>query len=522
MPNLYTKSSVRLVNLPKFLISTRDSGYKDTCRAIAELVDNSIEADASGLIIRIQKVSAATQSREEALRVAVIDDGVGMSIDTLRLSLQFGGSGRFNSRQGMGRFGMGLPNASISQARKITVYSWTSSQGQILTAQLDVDRLLDSHSETEGVSIGKVETLPSWVGAEQSLSGTVVTWENCDRLDYQRISSLENRLVHFLGRSYRHYLKNGLNIKVNDKKVSLVDPLFLEGGEANQVMGTLISRNNLEVYANPFRVTSDVGTVQVCFSLLPVERYASLPSKAKRDLGITNAPIFSICRKNREIDTTWFLKSVRKKENYDDWWRCEINFSPELDEAFGVSHTKQGIRPTTMILEALAPYIDSTARELLIRVKRAHKIQVTHSLHQNEKSTGINRMAQTSFTRDNSQIHPPDFDSMNLNKVKLSYLIDKGWPGNYTLGTSWIRGEVAKIDLSKNFEFLGGEVSLNATDSDRVKTMYLVFILAWLITEENVLVEQEKRIVAQFRSNWSKMVSKLSKNIKNDFLGKTQ
>ena len=36
----------------------------------------------------------------------------------------------------------------------------------------------------------------------------------------------------------------------------------------------------------------------------------------------------------------------KRKENYDDWWRWEIRFEPELDEEFGVTHTKQGIRPS--------------------------------------------------------------------------------------------------------------------------------------------------------------------------------
>jgi histidine kinase/DNA gyrase B/HSP90-like ATPase len=61
---------------------------------------------------------------ESGIVLSVSDDGRGMDRQTLRLALQFGGSMRFNSRRGMGRYGMGLPNGALSQARRVEVLTW--------------------------------------------------------------------------------------------------------------------------------------------------------------------------------------------------------------------------------------------------------------------------------------------------------------------------------------------------------------------------------------------------------------
>jgi hypothetical protein len=50
----------------------------------------------------------------EPLNLSVLDNGCGMDPTTLRQALRFGGSSRFNDRSGLGRFGIGLPNSSLS------------------------------------------------------------------------------------------------------------------------------------------------------------------------------------------------------------------------------------------------------------------------------------------------------------------------------------------------------------------------------------------------------------------------
>src|SRR5882724_3493572 len=110
-----------VVALDRFIEATRDSGYKTTGSAVAELVDNSFEAGATSVAVSIGEMNK-TAKRE--VTFVVKDNGCGMTPAVLRLALQFGGSTRFNSRDGVGRYGMGLPNSSLSQARRLEVYSW--------------------------------------------------------------------------------------------------------------------------------------------------------------------------------------------------------------------------------------------------------------------------------------------------------------------------------------------------------------------------------------------------------------
>src|SRR4029450_2338160 len=71
-----------------------------------------------------------------------------------------------------------------------------------------------------------------------------------------------------------------------------------------------------------------------------------------------------IIRAGREIDYGWFFMGRKRKENYDDWWRCVICFDPDLDEMFGVTNTKQGIRPTKDLIDILSPDLEQIARQL--------------------------------------------------------------------------------------------------------------------------------------------------------------
>ena len=64
----------------------------------------------------------------------------------------------------------------------------------------------------------------------------------------------------------------------------------------------------------------------------------------------------------------------KRRENYDDWWRCELSFDATLDEHFGVTHSKQEVRPTPYVVELLSPDIEAAARALNRRSRAAHAI----------------------------------------------------------------------------------------------------------------------------------------------------
>src|SRR5947199_8857270 len=86
-----------IIKLDNFIVATRDSGYKGTTSAVAELVDNSLQASARQVQIWVEKDPAGDAY---PLMVAVQDDGHGMDAATLRQARRFGGHTRLNDRPG--------------------------------------------------------------------------------------------------------------------------------------------------------------------------------------------------------------------------------------------------------------------------------------------------------------------------------------------------------------------------------------------------------------------------------------
>jgi hypothetical protein len=351
-----------IVAVEKFIHATRDSGYKGTSSAVAELVDNSIQAGATEVAVTL----IAEGDGEHPICLRVVDNGSGMDAGTLRTALRFGGSTRFNDRVGLGRYGMGLPNSSLSQAQRVTVQTWGTKNGQVLESYLDLDEI----AAGELTEVPKPERVrrPSFINGH--VSGTAVTWSRCDRLDHRRISTVVRKLLLSLGRRFRHFLWNGVTITVNGDRLQPIDPLFLHSDTpfngATEYTG--FERELAVIPGDP----SVTGMVRVRFSELPVADWSKLSNHDKRERGIAKGAGVSIVRGGREVDYGWFFLGGKRRENYDDWWRCEIQFDPVLDEAFGITHTKQQIRPRPHLVEALSSDMESTARALNSRARKAH------------------------------------------------------------------------------------------------------------------------------------------------------
>jgi len=345
-----------LVNLNNFIVATRDSGYKSIVSALAELVDNSIEANANEINIitfgTINKIS----------EIYVIDNGIGMSKTELDIALQFGGSTRFNSRKEFGRYGMGLPNGSLSQCKRVDVYTW-QKKNKFFYNYLDIDELLNSSnyilSKTKSVNV-----IPFNI---QSESGTMVIWSNCDRINFTINKNIEEQICYQLGQIFRFSIWNGIKIKYNNKELTPIDPTFLKKG-INKNKSIQYGKDLLYAVNIPGRGRR-TSVVRVRFTELPIQKWANLSNWEKRKNHITKNAGVSILRNGREIDYGWYFMGDKRKENYDDWWRCEIFFESDLDEVFGVTHTKQGIKQSDYLNNILVRDIEQIARVLNNRVR---------------------------------------------------------------------------------------------------------------------------------------------------------
>ena len=126
----------------------RDSGYKDTDHALAELIDNSVEAGAD--LIEVVAVETPpdpnrSHARARVSEIAVVDNGVGMDRTTLRRALKFGDGTRLDrSSRGIGRFGVGLPQSSISQCKRVDIWTWQNGATNAFHCYLDLEEIKTS------------------------------------------------------------------------------------------------------------------------------------------------------------------------------------------------------------------------------------------------------------------------------------------------------------------------------------------------------------------------------------------
>lgn len=399
-----------LVAAHHFIVATRETGYRSVATAIAELIDNAIQAKATEINVFVLDCPICNVSGDEdgKITIAVLDNGEGMDHATLWTALQFGGTGRFNDRSSLGRFGMGLPNSSVSQSRRVEVYSWKRS-GSILFSYLDVDEF--AQRTLNQFPAPTTRSLPAWAAPSAGRTGTLVVWPKCDRLDYRRASTIAQKLRAPLGRMYRHLIWGGVKICINDDPVTPVDPLFchpVSGEGGAKPFGDPL---DYEIVSSGVRTS----TVRVRFSELPVAAWRDLSIEEKREQGIVGNAGVSFVRAGREIDYGWHLMGGKRKENYDDWWRCEVYFQPDLDEHFGVTHSKQGVNPTPYLQSILASDLEVIARTLNTRVRAAFEAT---------KSTEISQAAQVATRQD--QLLPPVASRKTANagsRWGLSYIV---------------------------------------------------------------------------------------------------
>ena len=466
-----------LVEVGNFLVATRDAGYRSVASAVSEFVDNSIQAGAQSIKVGVAK-SGCT---EFPIEIAVTDDGTGMNAAELSGALTFGGSSRFGDRSSLGRFGMGLPNAALSLARRVEVYSWQSDSSLLST--LDLDEIVSGHTRFAFPAKAKRPTV-----ATDSLSGTLVRLRRCDRLGYRRPSTIANKLADSLSRTYRHFLGAGLAIVVNDKHLAPADPLFLSTGTAHT------AKAFGEPLAYELATEAGHGTVEVTFTELPVEAWCDLSVQQKRRIGITNAANVSIVRAGREVDSGWWFMGGRRRQNYDDWWRCEIRFDPVLDELFGITHTKQQVTPTPYLNDLLAADLGPIANALNARVRRRFELAKTRGPLADAARTAA--LCSESLPR----LGPGPSES-------AVYRLEVG----DVAGTSALMVETEGQDMSvvvnerhPLYRDLLRPLTESATPADRrTAKRFGLFLLALARAEAATGAGSSRHAAAQFRSEWS-------------------
>ncbi|MDO6610519.1 ATP-binding protein [Shewanella sp. 1_MG-2023] len=348
--------------------SMRDNGYKSAAHAIAELIDNSIQAKAKTVqLICIDGYTVNTKRKLQQLEeIAILDDGIGMSPKVLQESLQFGGSSHRDDPNGIGKFGMGLPNASISQCRRVDVWSWKN--GKSYKTYLDVD-LIES-GDIESVPTPVEEPIPTkWLEASKdrlSESGTLIVWSKLDRVTWKTSKSIYTHSELLVGRMYRHFINEGkcqilfksyiqqISLAITIEEVFKVnDPLYLlKDTSLKKLPSPYESTSFFKMFEKPQEIEVELGNgkksiVTITYSYVNKECHSSIRSLPgiKTEVGGTdwgkhcaNNTGISIVRSKRELELANVLTNGKPQER---WWGVEVAFEPALDEFFGVTNNKQ-------------------------------------------------------------------------------------------------------------------------------------------------------------------------------------
>ncbi len=356
----------------------RDNGYKNAAYAIAELMDNAIQAGATQveLLCGEKKELSGQRKRSCIHQIAVLDNGCGMDANILRLALQFG-NGTYldeDKHTGIGRFGMGLPSSSVSQCQRVDVWSWQHGLESALHTYLDLEEI--KRKELTEVPEPKSRSIPEvWqqVGSSFGKTGTLVVWSRIDRCIWKTGAAIIDNSELLIGRMYRKFLESGqVSIRMlafdwDNPGTAIVSPKDALPNDP----GYLMSRTSCPApfddkpmfqpwegtdayeWTCPIEFRGKRHEVKVRFSYAKEEARITNSGRnpgdepygkhAAKNVGV------SVVRAGRELELD--QTPVIKYDPVERWWGIEVEFPPSLDDLFGVTNNKQAARNFAELLK---------------------------------------------------------------------------------------------------------------------------------------------------------------------------
>jgi hypothetical protein len=347
--------------------SMRDLGYSLET-AIADLIDNSISADADTIDI------ICDVSGEHPVMI-ILDNGRGMTEDELLEAMRHGTANprQHRSPRDLGRFGLGLKTASFSQCRSLTVAS--VRDGTVAAAEWNLDRInaandwiLSILDDRDISSLPYIERLGD--------RGTAVIWQKLDRLMEDEAGDHRDEIVNekleAVGRHLSlvfHRFLSGENkthvrisITVNGRPIPAFDP-FCRRNPATQVLPEEIVRiGEAEVRLQPY--------VLPHHSRLSATEYDYYQDRSNF---LSNQGSY-VYRNGRLMAWGDWFRLVPKGEA-TKLARVQIDFPNTLDEAWTIDIKKSRARPPHGVRERLRQIINRiTVRSVSVHRGRGKKL----------------------------------------------------------------------------------------------------------------------------------------------------
>lgn len=339
-----TPSAARLTD------SLRDIGY-DFSSAVADLVDNSITAGAT-------EVDVVIDFDGESSKVFIADNGQGMTLNGLTEALRFG-SRRAYGKGDLGRYGLGLKTASLSQGRCLTVVTRTSNGRRVIQSrQLDLD-LVAEYDDWLIIEPDRNAAIERARNLLEDAPGTVVIWEKLDRVlpakntnggwARRRFETLPQRVAQHLSMVFHKFLSGEVGerlvVTVNGQKLKPWDPFARREKETRE-----LPKQTFEIDTG-----TSAGSVALRRFVLPGrDKFSSLaeferlsgPLKWNRQQGLY------IYRAGRLVQWGGWA-GIRSIDEHTKLARASIDFDTDLDEAFNINVAKMRVAVPTQLRQMI-------------------------------------------------------------------------------------------------------------------------------------------------------------------------
>ena len=297
----------------------RDTGY-DFLTATADIIDNSIAAEATKIAVRV------TLAMDGELEVTVADNGYGMSSEELLNAMKYGSRAR-SSLASLGKFGLGLKTASTSICRQLTVVSRPQDLSGPNVAQWDLDYVAAQNKWLLRLPEVSTRDLDMLDEVAAGGAGTLVIWRKVDRLlstahKHSAGAAAQTALRKAVGALRKHlaltfvrYLtgegRPQVEIELNDIAVKAWDPFYRPHSEV--LLDKLV----------PVKLDGQPAEFRIRAYVLPPRSEMSQEQEDEAEIGVDNLGFF-VFREDRVISAGGWL-GMFKVDPHDSL--CRIEFS---------------------------------------------------------------------------------------------------------------------------------------------------------------------------------------------------
>lgn len=336
---------------PTLIESTRAIGYTLEA-AVADIIDNSITAMSSCVDLFFFPIKDSY--------IAILDNGNGMNSTQLETAMRYGSQNPNDNRDAndLGRFGLGLKTASLSQCRTLTVVS--KQENRVEARRWDIDYVTETKEwsllvlETEE----EMSTVPRIEELNKLKSGTLVVWQNLDRLKVGEINfdrSMSKKMSDVrdhLSLVFHRYISGEaglkkLRINMNALPVEPADPF--------------LTKRNTQVMADEVLYIEDAKVVVRPFILPHVSALSSNEIDALGGKeGLRKSQGFYIYRNKRLLlGGTWF-RMMRQGE-LSKLARIQVDIPNELDGLWTLDIKKSTAVPPEVVRNNLESIVERLA-----------------------------------------------------------------------------------------------------------------------------------------------------------------